>query len=365
LPRILLLTASVGEGHDLPARVLADALEPHAEVVVADVLPLMGRLVGAAAEGGMRETFGAGRMNWFFDLEYLLFSRLAPTRRLGQRLLYLLTARRLRDAVQGYDAVVTTYPIASEVLGRLRTDGLLRVPVCSAITDLAGLRYWAQRGIDLHLVTYPESIGEVERIAGPGTACAVRGLTAPGFLSPPSQSEARRRLGIPEEARVVSVSGGGWGVGDLEGAVRTALAVPGVTVLCLCGRNNALASRLEAVFDERVQVLGFVDDMPTLLAATDVLVHSTAGLTVLEAYTLGCRVISYGWGIGHIRLNNRAFARYRIAEVASSPRELGAAIERGLHAPRRPRVEEFAELPAAAELVLELAGSPQLSRTTA
>jgi processive 1,2-diacylglycerol beta-glucosyltransferase len=364
-PRILLLTASVGEGHDLPARVLADALEPAAEPVVVDVLPLLGRLVAGAAEGGMRETFGVGRMNWLFDLEYLLFSRLWPTRRLGQRLLYLLTAPRLREAVQGYDAVVTTYPIASEVLGRLRANGLLGIPVCSAITDLAGLHYWAQRGIDLHLVTHPESIEEVERIAGAGSARAVCGLTRPGFLSPPSQGEARRRLGIPKEASVVSVSGGGWGVGDLDGAVRTALALPGVTVLCLCGRNDALRSRLEAVFDEWVRVLGFVDDMPTLLAATDVLVHSTAGLTVLEAHMLGCRVISYGWGIGHIRLNNRAFARYRIAEVASSPRELGAAIERGLHAPRTPRVEEFAELPAAAELVLELAGSPQLSRTTA
>src|SRR5713101_7203507 len=107
-PRILLLTASVGEGHDLPARVLADALELAAEPVVVDVLPLLGRLVARAAEGGMRATFGSGRMNWLFDLEYLLFSRLAPTRRLGQELLYRLTARRLREAVQGYDAVVTT-----------------------------------------------------------------------------------------------------------------------------------------------------------------------------------------------------------------------------------------------------------------
>ena len=59
---------------------LADALEPHADVDVVDVVPLLGRLVAGAAEGGMEKTFGAGRMHWFFDLEYLLFSRL-PTRR--------------------------------------------------------------------------------------------------------------------------------------------------------------------------------------------------------------------------------------------------------------------------------------------
>jgi UDP-N-acetylglucosamine:LPS N-acetylglucosamine transferase len=350
----------VGEGHDLPARVLADALAPSADVDVADVVPLLGGLVAAAAEGGMEKTFGAGRMNWLFDLEYLLFSRL-PTRRVGQRSLYLLTRRRLLDAAAGYDAVVTTYPLASEVLGRLRADGALRVPVCSAITDLAALRYWAHPGIDLHLVTHLESIEEVERIAGRGSARAVHGLTSPGFLSPPSPKEARRTLGLPLDARVVAVSGGGWGVGDLEGGVRTALELDGVRVLLLTGRNETLRAKLADAFDERVRVLGFVDDMPTLIAATDVLVHSTAGLTVLEAHMLGCRVVSYGWGVGHVRVNNRAFVRFRLADVATSRHALRPALERALAAPRVLHVEEFAELPAAADLVLELARSVELS----
>ncbi len=333
---------------------LADALEPHADVDVVDVVPLLGRLVAGAAEGGMEKTFGAGRMHWFFDLEYLLFSRL-PTRRLGQFVLYRLTRRRLLEAAARYDLVVSTYPIASEVLGRLRAHGALRVPVCSAITDLAALRYWAHPGVDLHLVTHPESIEEVESIAGRGSARAVRVLTVPGFLTPPTVARARRLLALPLDAGVVAVSGGGWGVGDLAGAVRTALELDGVRVLLLCGRNEALRQRLAGAFDKRVRVLGFVDDMPTLLAATDVLVHSTAGLTVLEAHMLGCRVISYGWGVGHVRVNNRAFARFGLAEVVRSRRHLREGLERALAAPRTPHLDEFAELPAAAELVLALA----------
>jgi len=338
--------------------VLAAALEPEAEVDVVDVVPLLGRLVAGAAEGGMEKTFGAGRMHWLFDLEYLLFSRL-PTRRLGQVLLYRLARRRLLEAASRYAVVVSTYPIASEVLGRLRAAGALRVPVCSAITDLAALRYWAHPGIDLHLLTHPESLEEVERIAGPGRALAVRGLTLPGFLTAPSHEEARRRLGLPLDAHVVAVSGGGWGVGDLDGAVGAALELDDVRVLLLCGRNELLRRRLANAFDDRVRVLGFVEEMPTLLAAADVLVHSTAGLTVLEAYMLGCRVISYGWGVGHIRLNNRAFARFGLAEVVRSRRQLRGALDRAVAKPRTPHVDEFAELPAAADLVLGLA-SPEV-----
>jgi UDP-N-acetylglucosamine:LPS N-acetylglucosamine transferase len=358
-PRVLIFTATVGEGHDLPARVLAEALRLDADPVVVDALPLLGPIVSAFARSGMRATFGAGRMNWLFDFEYLLFARVAPVRRVAQHLLYLVAGRRLSEHVRRAraDVVVSTYPIATEVLGRLRVAGRLPTPVCAAITDLAALDYWAHRGVDLHLVTHHESIDEVERIAGPGSARAVSGLTIPGFLAPPSRSAARRALGVLDGTKVVAVSGGGWGVGDLSGAARIALTVPDVMVVCLCGRNDALKDRLETLFagESRVRVLGFVDDMAALLEGTDVLVHSTAGLTVLEATMLGCRVVSYGWGIGHIRVNNRAFVRYAIAEVAQSESELRPAIERGLAAPRRPSAARFAELPSAASLVRELA----------
>jgi UDP-N-acetylglucosamine:LPS N-acetylglucosamine transferase len=355
--RVLVLTASVGEGHDLPARVLADELRAHgAEVVVADGLDELGSVLAGAAEGGMRVTYGSGRMLWLFDLQYLLFARLAPTRAIGQRLLYALGGKRLLRFVhlQKPDVVVSTYPGVTEVLARLRRAGRLDVPVVSAITDLSALRYWAAPGIDLHLLTHLESVAEVRRIAGQRTRIeAVRGLNDPAFLSPPSRAEARTRLGLPNDAPVVAVSGGGWGVGDLEGPVR---AAGDSVVLALCGRNVNKRAYLEHAFagEENVRVLGFVDEMATLLSASDVLVHSTAGLTVLEAYMLGCRAISYGWGVGHIRLNNRAFARYGIAQVVSRLDDLPAAIERALAQPRIPRYADFAKLPSAAERVLAM-----------
>jgi processive 1,2-diacylglycerol beta-glucosyltransferase len=90
------------------------------------------------------------------------------------------------------------------------------------------------------------------------------------------------------------------------------------------------------------------------LSAADVLVHSTAGLTVLEALVRGTRVISYGWGVGHLRLNNRAYLRFGLADVVADRRALAPAIRRALAAPRCPDLG-YGGLPAAAELVLALA----------
>src|SRR5204863_4534716 len=119
---------------------------------------------------------------------------------------------------------------------------------------------------------------------------------------------------------VVAVSGGGWGIGDLKGAVEAALGVPHATVVCLTGHNERAARRLEERFgsNRRVRLVGFTDRMSDLLAGADALVHSTAGLTVLEAQIRGCPVVSYGFAVGHIRANNRAYRRFGLARVATS-----------------------------------------------
>jgi UDP-N-acetylglucosamine:LPS N-acetylglucosamine transferase len=104
----------------------------------------------------------------------------------------------------------------------------------------------------------------------------------------------------------------------------------------------------------RVRIEGFTDRMPDWFAAADVLVHSTAGLTVLEALMEGCGVVSYGWGRGHVRVNNAAFERFGLAEVAGSRGELGEALRRALASSGSPD-RSFAELPLAASAVLRLA----------
>jgi processive 1,2-diacylglycerol beta-glucosyltransferase len=300
--------------------------------------------------------------NRMFDLEYRLITSFASTRWLARAVLARPASRRIAPALAAArpDLVVSTYPGATEVLGMLRASGRLRVPVVSAITDLAALLYWAHPAVDLHLITHPESAQEVRSIAPDSSIACVRGLTDPAFYEPCESAVARQALNLPAEGPLVVVSGGGWAVGDLAGAAEVALGEAGATVVCLCGRRDDVRDELTRRFADadRVVVWGFTDRMSELLAAADVLIHSTAGLTALEAIMRGCRVISYGWAHAHVRVNNEAFVRFGLAEVATSREELRASLHRGLAEPRKPD-RSFEALPTAASLVLRLPGRPQ------
>jgi UDP-N-acetylglucosamine:LPS N-acetylglucosamine transferase len=360
-PRVLILTASIGEGHDLPARTLAAQLReerPDVEVVTEDGAAALGRFLRAIMEDAPTVIFY--RLQWVWDASFLVFARFPPGRRFAQGLIGLLGSRELLRVVRAArpDVIVSVWPTTTEVLGRLRRSGRLDVPVCAAITDVAALHFWAAPGVDLHLVTHPESIPEVRQVAGAETDVrCVHGFTKPEFVELRDPEEARRSLGLPAKGKVVLVSGGGWGVGDVEGAVETALGIEGVArVVCLCGRNEALRARMQRRYDgdERVRVEGFTERMGDWLAAGDALVHSTGGLTVLEALMRGCPPISYGWGRAHIRLHNDAFRRFGLADVVGSRAELADALRRAIAA-RRPQDLSFAALPSAASLVLACA----------
>ena len=358
--RVLIFSASIGEGHDLPARVLAEGIEreaPGTEIEIVDTIALVGPLLRRIIMDSSR--FHSRIGSRIFDLLHRLISDVPPTRWLAGWGLAFLGRNPIRRAVEERrpDLIVSTYPGATDILGRLRQSGELDVPVVSAITDLAALRYWAHPGVDLHLITHPESEEEVRSIAPASRIECVRGLTDERFYAPADRAEARASLGLPAEGPVILVSGGGWAIGDLSGAAEAALGVERSAVVCLCGRNEELRAELTDRFaaEPRVRVEGFTDRMPDWFAAADLLVHSSAGLTVLEAIMRGCGVVSYGWGLGHVRVNNEAFVRFGLAEVANSREELEPAMERALAARSVPD-GFFAALPDAASVTVRLAG---------
>jgi processive 1,2-diacylglycerol beta-glucosyltransferase len=353
--RILVLTAPVAEGHVAAARVLDEdvrRLNPEADVIVCDALAVLRRPLRWLVHDAYRWQLTAAP--WLFATLFTALRHSRLLRRISRAALALAGSRGVRRLVLRHrpDVIVSTWPAATMILGSLRLRGKVKVPVCATITDFAGLELWADRGVDLHLVMHESLVAVVERVAGPGSARVVSPLVSARFRTPAPAAEARRRLDLPEGSMVVLVSGGGWAVGDLEGAARAALEI-GAFVVCLAGRDDASRARLEAAFEceRRVRVLGFTENMSDFLAAANVLVHSTGGVTCLEALTCGCPIVAYGAPPGHAPLAARTMSALGLAAYVGSRMELRAALVSGA---RKPRVFLSQQVDAAS-LVLEAA----------
>jgi processive 1,2-diacylglycerol beta-glucosyltransferase len=334
--RVLVLSADVGEGHLAAARAIAEGLEQRdVEVVERDGLVALGRIARHVIRDGYRLQLRLAP--WSYSCMYTLFNRLAVSRRAGEALLSRLGRRRLLRLVAEVepDVVVSTHPALTCVLGRARRRRRLGVPLVAPITDMADYRVWSHRGADVHLVMHEHAIGPVEHVAGAGSAVLVQPLVAARFRAVRDVAAARRALRLPERGSVVAVSGGGWGVGDLAGGVETALACGADAVVVVAGRNDAAQRSLIRRFahDDRVTVLGFTAHMDELMRAADVLIHSTGGVTSLEAVSCGCPMIAYGASAGHIRVHNATMASLGLISVADTRAQLQGLVRRHLASP--------------------------------
>src|SRR3954452_10846706 len=183
--RVLVLSADVGEGHAAAARALAEQVQASpqpAEVTVIDGLAAMGRVLRPVVEDGYRVQLRV--IPWSYSIVYWLLEHVRPFRAYTRRLLTLFGASPLRRTIEAHDpdVVVSTYPAVTVVLAHLRRRGEIDCTTVATITDLTGLFFWAQPGIDMHLVMYGESMPSVERIAGRDSVRLVRPLISADFL---------------------------------------------------------------------------------------------------------------------------------------------------------------------------------------
>lgn len=313
--RLLILSAGMGAGHDAVAAELARRLTAlGADVRVVDVLHLLPLRLGRLLRGSYH--WMIRRAPWLYEVIYRVFflAKRAPsvsplTALAGARLLRLVAHRPP-------DEVISTFHVAAQVTGALRRGGRLRATSTVLVTDFAVHRLWLHPGNDRYLCPNPAAVPRIAALTGrPASAHAP--VVRPAFLG-------RTRDAAPGE-RLVLISSGSWGVGDVAETARIVARTGRYVPVILCGRNAELRRRLDGVAG---LVLGWQEDMPALMAASYALVDNGAGLTCEEAFAVGLPVISYRPIAGHGRDGALAMARAGVTVHAPDAAALVRALDR-------------------------------------
>ncbi|MBB5779252.1 MGDG synthase family glycosyltransferase [Nonomuraea jabiensis] len=357
--RVLILSAPMGSAHDRVAAELAARLAAeNADSEIIDVLQLLPFRLGSALRRGYR--WMILRAPWLYDVIYQVF--FVGKRAAGTSPLTVLALPALRRLVAARppDEVVSTFHLGAQIAGLLRERGGLPCPSTVLIVEFTVHRLWLHPGNDRYLCPNPDIVEEIAARSGRTALCCApvvrpefaRAVADPGGVA--------GRVGVDPGDRLVLVSTGSWGVGDVITTARTLAGSGRYTPIVLCGNNAELRRRLRAA--GLGPALGWRDDVPELMAAAHALVDNGSGLTCHEAFAAGLPVVIHRPIGGHGVAGARAMAGAGVSLHTGTASELLAALDL-LEDPRsrKRQVDRayalFASLPVQAGLVTAPRGS--------
>jgi UDP-N-acetylglucosamine:LPS N-acetylglucosamine transferase len=334
--RVLVISGSVGAGHDGVARELATRLRTAGAVVeVRDYLTAVPRPLAYLLGDGYVST--VERIPAAFEFLYEHLERKGVLWGAEGLLLGRGVSAVARWVAEFRpDVVVGVYPPAVQTLGMLRGSGRLTVPTMSYLTDPAPHVSWLHPALDVHATVTAATARQAA--AHYGVVCAVAGPLVPARFAvrpgPARLAALRAELGLRGGSPVALLGGGSLGLGDVAPTART-ITESGATAVVLCARNEQLRRSLDQV--PGVLALGWRTDVHELLHVADVLVQNAGGLSLTEAMVAGLPAVSYRPIPGHGRANAGVLDAAGLVPWARTPEQLGrlvhAAAGRGRTSP--------------------------------
>lgn len=303
--RFLLLHVRAGAGHERAARAVAAALEatrPGTVTDVRDALDISSRFLRATYASTYNSVLARAPKLWGE-----VYKRAGPPhdswRQKIRTWLALWGSPGYLPAIEQFqpDAILCTQFLPSEVLATWREQGRLKIPVATVVTDYAVHPIWVYRGMDRYFVAADSAKEElVDTGLVPADRIEVTGVPIdPKFSRPIAAADARGELGLdPDPSRpVLLLMGGGFGWGPIEAMLDVVMDLPKhVQALVIAGRNEKLRARLAARTASeagRIKIHGFTDRVELFLAASDLLLSKSGGLTVSESMAMGVPMLVF------------------------------------------------------------------------
>jgi 1,2-diacylglycerol 3-beta-galactosyltransferase len=303
---IVVIYTVAGGGHVAAAKALKEILEatgkhrvtlvnPYVELM--PELDLWARLTGRASEDIYNQSIIRDGKTGLYCLTYYAGILL------NFRLVYRQGRKILGDyfATQKPDLVISVLPMLNRVifdaLRDYRDQG--NAPAAQGavlITDWTeyGRHIWFPKGRDYFAICGTEQAHQRARgyknLAG--RAFATQGLLLkPSFQGgpPANKAAAKQALGLDPSLPVVTMLYGAQGSGRMAELANALIAMaPRAQVLFLCGHNQALADELgQRKWPFTAQVVGFTDQVPAYLGASDIFVGKPGPGSVSEAVSYG------------------------------------------------------------------------------
>ncbi len=191
------------------------------------------------------------------------------------------------------DIIVSTHSQTNAMLAYWKNRGAITAPVHSILTDFRGHVLWAQDAIARYYVAGDGVRDDLVSYGVEPSRVKITGIPVrPEYAAAPLEPHEARatRLGLDPALATVLIMGGSLGDQKYADLV-TALGKSNcpMQIAAITAKNEAARLELEAMrstLKHPLHVMGFVNDMPDWMRASDVIVTKPGGLTASEIFAL-------------------------------------------------------------------------------
>ena len=293
--KILIVTASVGAGHNAAARAVAaglNAAAPDVAVETADVMALSPRWFRLYYAGGF--ALAMTRFPWIYGLGYWFSNHpQRPGRSVTERIRLWqerTTLRRFRHLLreQRPDVIVHTHFLAPPVVSAMVRREDLAARQVVVLTDVDVHRFWYGEDVERWFVPSDVSVEAFERWGIESGCITVSGIPIhPKWTAPLDRAKVLADWGLPADRKIVLLSGGAeFTCGPVVRVARGIVADrPDACVVVLAGRSKKLLGRLGALpeaAEGRIVPVSFTDRVHELVEVSSLMVTKAGGITTSE-----------------------------------------------------------------------------------
>lgn len=337
-PRILVVSATVGSGHNTAAKAIIAGLGQRgldADVEFVDILTFTPWWFRAYYAGGFALLMT--RLGWLYGLGFRLFNRPhTPQRSLSEKLrmaLELYATRRFQRFVLDNppDLIVHTHFLGPMVVSHLRRQGRLDAPQFVVATDIDIHRWWYAQPVERYFLPMDSSAEPLLRWGVERDRITVSGIPIrPAWSQTPDLPQVRAQWNLPPDRKVVLLAGGAeFTVGPVVKIARgIARACPNAYVVVLAGRNKQLLGDLAKLPEAPRQIVGvgFTDRVHELVAAASLMVTKAGGITTAECVSTGTPMVLMNPVPGQEGGNAHYLVSHNAAVVARGTRAIISAV---------------------------------------
>ena len=227
---------------------------------------------------------------WFYEaLDHAwVYQLIRPLRSLTNS---LHAKRLLAECVKHQpDVIVSTHFLPPEILGRAKEKGIIQSKMVTVITDFYPHMFWVNPGTDHYWVMADETKQDLIGRGVPEGIITAGGIPiTPTFKPTGKKLEILKKYGLDKNRFTLLLTSGSFGLGPQEAILEELRAFKDrVQCFVVCANNKELKAILESkTYPFPVKLFGFIDFMPELMEASDLMVAKSGGSTTSEALTKG------------------------------------------------------------------------------